>query len=72
MLLGSMQDWPLRVGRLIDHAAREHGHRAIVSRWADGRETATTWGGVRHDALKLARNPARAGIGRATAWPRWR
>jgi fatty-acyl-CoA synthase len=63
MLLGSMQDWPLRVGRLIDHAAREHGHRAIVSRWADGRETQTTWGQVRVDALKLARALREAGIG---------
>lgn len=63
MLLGSMQDWPLRVGRLIDHAAREHGHRAIVSRWADGRETQTTWGQVRVDALKLARTLREAGIG---------
>ncbi|MDF8333911.1 long-chain fatty acid--CoA ligase [Novosphingobium cyanobacteriorum] len=54
MLLGAMQDWPLRVTRLIDHAAREHGGREIVSRWADGSETRTTWAGVRRDAMRMA------------------
>ena len=34
--LGAMQDWPLRVMRLVDHAEREHGHSEIVSAWADG------------------------------------
>jgi fatty-acyl-CoA synthase len=71
-MLSGMQDWPLRVGRLIDHAAREHGHRAIVSRWADGRETATTWAGVRHDAARLAATLRRIGVQPGTAWPRWR
>lgn len=61
-MLSGMQDWPLRVSRLIDHAAREHGHRAIVSRWADGRETATTWAGVRHDAARLAATLRRIGV----------
>ena len=26
MQLGAMQDWPLRIMRLIDHAEREHGN----------------------------------------------
>jgi hypothetical protein len=30
-----MQDWPLRLTRLFDHAAREHGPREIVS-YQDG------------------------------------
>ena len=33
---GEMQDWDLRVSGLIDHAARAHGAREIVTRWADG------------------------------------
>ena len=53
MQLGAMQDWPLRVTHLIDHASREYGHREIVSRWADGSETRTNWAGVRRDALKM-------------------
>ena len=30
-MLGGMQDWPLRIMRLLDHAEREHGTREIVS-----------------------------------------
>src|SRR5258706_504161 len=53
-MLGGMQDFELRVPRLIDHAAREHGTREIVSVWADGRETRTNWAGIARDARKLA------------------
>ena len=35
-MYGTMQDWDLRVTHLIDYAAREHGTREIVTRWADG------------------------------------
>jgi hypothetical protein len=30
-MLGAMQQWPLRIMRLLDHAEREHGPREIVS-----------------------------------------
>jgi fatty-acyl-CoA synthase len=53
-MLGGMQDFALRVPRLIDHAEREHGAQEIVSHWADGSETRTTWAGVAHDARRLA------------------
>jgi acyl-CoA synthetase (AMP-forming)/AMP-acid ligase II len=53
-MLGEMQDFELRLSALIDHAAREHGTREIVSRWADGSETRSNWAGVRHDAMRLA------------------
>ena len=61
-MLGEMQDWELRLGLLIDHAAREHGTREIVSRWADGSETRSNWAGVRFDALRLAQALRRMGI----------
>src|SRR3546814_2625521 len=48
-MLGAMQDFELRVPRLLDHAAREHAHREIVTRWADGRESRTDWAGVRSE-----------------------
>ena len=35
-MLGTMQDWDLRVNHLIDYAEREHGTREIVTRWSDG------------------------------------
>ncbi|MBB5710845.1 fatty-acyl-CoA synthase [Sphingomonas xinjiangensis] len=57
-----MQDFPLRVTRLLDHAAREHGHREIVTRWADGGETRTNWAGVAHDAQRLAQALERLGV----------
>ena len=52
--LGAMQDWPLRVMRLVDHAEREHGDGEIVSAWADGSITLTNWRQVAHDARRMA------------------
>ena len=49
MQLGAMQDWPLRVTRLIDHAEREHGDGEIVTRL--GRRT--------HDTNQLAQRRPR-------------
>ncbi|RHW16444.1 fatty-acid--CoA ligase [Sphingomonas gilva] len=63
-MLGGMQDYELRVPRLIDHAAREHPTREIVSRWADGSETRTDWAGIARDAKKLAQALERMGIKR--------
>lgn len=53
-MLGAMQDFELRATSLIDHAAREHGAREIVSYWADGRETRTDWAGIARDARRMA------------------
>ncbi|MEN3746880.1 long-chain fatty acid--CoA ligase [Sphingomonas sp. HF-S3] len=61
-MLGGMQDFELRVMRLLDHAAREHGSREIVSRWADGSETRSSWAGVAHDARRLAQALERLGL----------
>ena len=33
---GLMQDWPLRVSSIIDHAARYHGEREVVTRSLEG------------------------------------
>ena len=56
-----MQDFELRVMRLLDHAEREHGTREIVTRWADGSEARTDWAGVARDSRKLARALVRRG-----------
>ena len=61
-MLGAMQNWLLRVIRLIDHAAREHGTRQIVSHWADGSETRTNWAGIRRDAMRMANALRRLGL----------
>ena len=52
--LGAMQDWPLRVMRLVDHAEREHADGEIVSAWANGTITRTNWKSVAHDARRMA------------------
>ena len=62
MRLGEMQHWPLRVTRLVDHAEREHADGEIVTAWADGRITRTTWGKVASDARKMAQALERLGI----------
>jgi fatty-acyl-CoA synthase len=59
---GTMQDFELRVPRLLDHAAREHAGRPVVTRWADGRETRSDWAGISHDARRLAQALERIGI----------
>ena len=63
-MLGAMQDWDLRVTRIIDHAAREHGGRELLTRWADGSESRTTWAGIRRDALKMTQALRKLGVGK--------
>ena len=60
--MGAMQDWPLRVMRMVDHAEREHGGREIVSMWASGDITRTNWRGVAHDARRMAQALEAAGV----------
>jgi fatty-acyl-CoA synthase len=61
-MLGGMQDWPLRIMRILDHAAREHGTRELVSLYADGTTARTDWAGIARDARKLARALERLGL----------
>ena len=60
--MGAMQDWPLRVMRLVDHAAKEHGTREIVSAWADGSITRTNWAEVARNAKRMAQALERLGM----------
>jgi 3-(methylthio)propionyl---CoA ligase len=61
-MLGAMQDFPLRLPRLIDHAEREHATAEIVTRWADGRISRTHWAGIASDARKCAQMLQKLGI----------
>ncbi|MCJ8189869.1 long-chain fatty acid--CoA ligase [Sphingomicrobium aestuariivivum] len=60
--LGTQQDWPLNVMRLVDHAEREHGDREVVSAWADGSMTRTTWGEIASKARKMAKALEKLGL----------
>ena len=61
MQLGAMQDWPLRITRILDHAEREHGVREIVSARADGSTFRTNWSGIAGRARRLAKALASLG-----------
>ena len=63
MKLGAMQDWPLRITRMIDHAEREHGSREIVSARADGTVYRTDWRETADRSRRLAQALERLGVG---------
>ncbi len=62
MSLGAMQDFPLRIMRLMDHAEREHGEREIVCVRADGTCIRTDWKWLAHDARRLGQALERLGV----------
>ncbi len=77
MLDGRMQDWPLLVSRLIDHAATNHGEREVVSLAVEGGVHRSNWREVRGRALRVAQ--ALTGLGvqpgdrvATLAWNTWR
>ena len=61
-MLGLMQDWPLLCHRIIDHAALNHGERAIHSRSVEGPLVTTTYRAIRGRALRVAKRLDRDGI----------
>jgi len=60
--LGAMQDFPLRIMRILDHAEREHGAREIVAARADGTTHRTNWARLAHDARRLGQALIRMGV----------
>jgi len=76
-MLGLMQDWPLLLHRIIDHAATYHGGRRVISRAIEGPIHTTTYAEIRARAKKVAQRLARDGIKRGDrvatlAWNTWR
>ena len=57
-----MQEFPLRVGNIIDHAARYHPRRDIISRDVEGPINRTNWIEIRNRALKLAKALQKLGV----------
>ena len=58
-MLGLMQDWPLLCHRVIDHAAANHGERAVISRSVEGPIHTTNYAALR-GARPQGRAAARA------------
>jgi len=61
-MLGLMQDWPLLCHRIIDHAAKFHGSRRVVSRSVEGPIVETNYAEIRARALKVAQRLEKDGI----------
>ena len=61
-MLGLMQDWPLLCHRVIDHAARYHADRPVISRSVEGPIHTTSYAEIRARALKVAQHLDRDGI----------
>jgi fatty-acyl-CoA synthase len=61
---GTMQDWPLLVWKLIDHAAQNHGGREIVSLLCEGGVHRSDWASIRSRAKRVAAALRATGIGR--------
>ena len=53
-MLGLMQDWPLTLDKLLDHAANWAGGREVVSRSVEGPIVRTTYGDIRQRAKRLS------------------
>jgi fatty-acyl-CoA synthase len=76
-MLGLMQDWPLLINRIIDHAAIQHGGREVVSRSVEGPIHRTTYADVRRRSMQVAKrlekDAIKLGDRVATlAWNTWR
>ena len=61
-MLGLMQDWPLTINKVIDHAASFHGEREIVSAAPDGTLERTGWAAVAARSKRLAKALVGRGI----------
>jgi fatty-acyl-CoA synthase len=76
-MLGLMQDWPLLCHRVIDHAAINHGERAVITRSVEGPLHTTDYATIRARALKVAQRLDKDGIRlgdrvATLAWNTWR
>ncbi|MDE2042584.1 MAG: AMP-binding protein, partial [Alphaproteobacteria bacterium] len=60
---GLMQDWPLTVDRVIDHAARVHGTREVVTRRTDGTIARTDYTTIHARARQVSSALHELGIG---------
>ncbi|MDE2462691.1 MAG: long-chain-fatty-acid--CoA ligase [Alphaproteobacteria bacterium] len=61
-MLGLMQDWPLLVHKIIDHAALYHAQRGVVTRTLEGPIVRTTYREIAIRSRKVAQALDQAGI----------
>lgn len=61
-MLGLMQDWPLVVSSILDHAARFHGEREVVTRSVEGPIVRSTYAQIHARSRRVAKAMTRRGI----------
>jgi len=76
-MLGLMQDWPMLLHRIIDHAATFHGGRKVITRSIEGPIVETNYRDIRVRSLKVAQRLEKDGIKlgdrvATLAWNTWR
>ena len=76
-MLGLMQDWPMLLHRIIDHAAKFHGERKVITRSVEGPIVETNYRQIRGRALKVSQRLEKDGIKlgdrvATLAWNTWR
>jgi fatty-acyl-CoA synthase len=54
-MLGLMQDWPLTVDKILDHAKNWHPHREVVTRSVEGPVVRTTYAEIHGRAKKVSK-----------------
>src|SRR5579862_4202092 len=60
---GQMQDWPLLVHKIIDHAALYHGPREVITRSSEGPIHRTNYARIARRAKRVAHALQQFGIG---------
>lgn len=76
-MYGLMQDRPLMISSLVEHAAHFHPTTEIVSRLPEGGTHRTDWAGIRNAACQVANALAKLGVKptervATLAWNSWR
>ncbi|MDP3545110.1 MAG: AMP-binding protein, partial [Phreatobacter sp.] len=76
-MLGLMQDWPLLISKIIDHAGMYHAQRKVISRSIEGPIVETNYAAIRRNALRVAKRLEKDGITLGdrigtVAWNTWR
>ena len=61
-----MQDFPLRVTNIIDHAAKYHPERKIISKDTKGRITDTNYKNIQRNSKKVADALQKLGVKKET------
>ncbi len=61
-MLGLMQDWPLTVDKILDHAATWHGEVEVVSRSVEGPIVRSTYAEIHRRAKRLSNALKKLGI----------